>query len=255
MPGHDVGPWLFRVPADAVEEIAVMRLQVGPAALLRDRLVFRTVQLPANRVADDQHPLGAVERGTVLVSLLHVRRPDPLLEDELLAHPRLALDRVFKDRVLRVRPLLVVIEEVLAAQACRPAWVCRRAQAPDRDVDVVYAVVADIPAAKVLEPPPPAGEHVLPVRDERGRAAPGVIIQARRRILRLDLADVRAELAVPGLGDHDLADLTAPDPLHGLDHRGGPRGCCATSASRHRHACPRRGPGWRRGSASGRGWR
>ena len=56
---------------------------------------------------------------------------------------------VLADDVLRVRPLLVVVEEVLAAQRRDAVRQRVEAQAPDADVDVVDAVVADVAGAVV----------------------------------------------------------------------------------------------------------
>src|SRR5690349_7570708 len=126
--------------------------QIDATGTFGQQLVPGSVQLPADGVANDQHPFGAIKCGPVLVAFLHIRRPDPLFEDELL---RLAasLRRIFEYRVLSVAKLLVVIEERLAAQAGRLRGMRRDAQAPTGDIDVMDAIVADVSTAKVVPPP------------------------------------------------------------------------------------------------------
>src|SRR5262249_61668313 len=74
-----------RALRDRVDEVLVVARQIDLAGHLLQRLVPLAVELPPDAVADDEHPLRAVERGPVLVALLHIPAPDPLLEDELPA--------------------------------------------------------------------------------------------------------------------------------------------------------------------------
>src|SRR5262245_5189618 len=98
-----------------------MARQIDLALLLLQQLrPRRAVQPPPIRMTQDHEPLRAVERRPVLVVLLEVRRPDALLEDELLL---LAAEVVLEDGDLGVRPLLVVVEEILAADAADGAGV------------------------------------------------------------------------------------------------------------------------------------
>src|SRR5262245_2994421 len=102
--------------ADAVEEVLMMRGQIGPAAgELLQRRVLRAERLPC-AFAEDHVALRAVERDAVLVALLHVRGPVPLLVDELSFVADRAVAGVVEDAVLVVRKLLVVVEEELAAE-------------------------------------------------------------------------------------------------------------------------------------------
>jgi hypothetical protein len=130
--------------------------------------------------------------------------------------PRLPLDRVLDDRVLRVGELLVVVEEILAPQAGDALRVRGDAQPPQRDVDVVDAVVADVAAAEVIPPSPDARQQVGAVRYGRRRTKPEIEIQMLGWVGRFLLADRAAQLAVPGLGDEYLADLALADAYHGF---------------------------------------
>src|SRR5262249_19840050 len=115
-PGLDVGVELLLLAPNAVKKVLMVRGQVRTSGLLGNQGVSRTVDLPPDRMPDDRHPLRAVEGRTVFVSLLDIRRPDPLLENELLFH-RFAGNRILEDRILRIGKLLVVVEEVLAPKA------------------------------------------------------------------------------------------------------------------------------------------
>src|SRR5690606_26295424 len=84
MSGHGIRIWITRIAANAVEEVLVMRRDVGTSRTFRNKLVPLGVQFPAHGMPDDKHPLRAVERGAVLVAFLCIWRPDALLEDELL---------------------------------------------------------------------------------------------------------------------------------------------------------------------------
>src|SRR5262245_18639417 len=103
--------------ADAVEEVLMMRLQVRAAGSLLSRRVFHAKDLPAASFAENHVTLGAVEGIPVLVTFLHVGRPDPLFEDELLRTSILAVARIFEDHGLRVGELLIVVKEVIPADS------------------------------------------------------------------------------------------------------------------------------------------
>src|SRR5206468_1239634 len=126
------------------QEIRVVGHKVGRAGLCGNQLVARAVQLPAFRVTNNQHAVGAVKGRAVFITFLHVRRPDALLEDELLLLARFALDWILEDGALRVRKLLVVVEEVLAAEARDGTRMDRDAESPAGDVDIMDAVVPDV---------------------------------------------------------------------------------------------------------------
>src|SRR5688572_26609492 len=125
---------------DALEKIAMMRWPIWFAAHFITRLVARAEQLPAVPFAENEHPLGAIERIAVLVTFLHVGRPDALLKDQLLL--RFAFTGVFEDDRLRIGKLLVVIEEILSTNRRDSAWMSFDSKSPAPDVEVVHAVVA-----------------------------------------------------------------------------------------------------------------
>jgi len=116
MPFLHVGVGSFAAP-DALDEVGMVGDEVRRTAPFLSWLVPRAKDLEADAVAEDQHPLGAIEGGSVLISFLHVRRPIPLLENELPLAGGFAVAGPFEDAVLRVRELLVVVEEELATEA------------------------------------------------------------------------------------------------------------------------------------------
>ena len=133
----------------------MVRRQIDAAGLLGDELSFADpVELPADAMADDEHALGAVKGDAVLVSFLHVRRPDALFEDKPASSA--FLDVVFADGILGVGQLLVVVEEVLAAQAGDSVRVAGDSKSPEGDIDIMNAVVANVAAAEVVPPTPDA---------------------------------------------------------------------------------------------------
>src|SRR5262245_56236545 len=81
-----------------------------------------------------------------------------------------------------------------------------RAEAPQRVVELVDAVVAEVAAAEVRPPMPIVAESVFLKGHPLGRADPGVVIDAGRRRAGLAVADVFALLPVPGFGNEDVAD-------------------------------------------------
>src|SRR5690606_32807920 len=150
-----------------------------------------------------------VEGVAVLVALLEVGRPDALLEDELPGLRRLAGAEVLLDDGLSVAELLVVVDEILAAQGRHRGGVCGEAQSPAGDVDVVDAIVADVTTAEVIPPAPDAGQHVGAVGNLGSRPEPEVEVEGGGGPAGFGLANVPPLLTVPGLGYQHLAN----DPL------------------------------------------
>ena len=86
---------------------------------------------------------------------------------------------VVADDVLRIGPFLIVVEEVLAAQRRDPVGESVEAHAPDADVDVVDAVVADVARAVIAEEAP-VTVHAIGVERRLGRGAePEVVVDVR----------------------------------------------------------------------------
>ena len=103
---------------DAVPKVGVMGGEVRAAAGgFFDQLVARAVEFVAPDLAEDHHPVGAVVGVAVLEAFLHVGRPDALLKDQLLGTSRFGGSGVLEGDVLRVGPLLVVIEVALRAES------------------------------------------------------------------------------------------------------------------------------------------
>src|SRR5687767_14552368 len=79
----DVGVWPLAT-LDALQKVPVVRPAIGPPAHFLAWLVARPKQFPPFRLPQHEHPLGPVERIAVLVTFLDVRRPNTLLENQLL---------------------------------------------------------------------------------------------------------------------------------------------------------------------------
>src|SRR5688572_21591038 len=109
-------------------------------------------------MAHDKHPVRPIPGAAVFIAFLNVRRPDPLLVGEHLRLAGRARAGILEDRVLRVRPLLVVIEEALAPEAGDPARMGVDAEAPERDIDVMHAVIPRVARSEMVPPAPDAGE-------------------------------------------------------------------------------------------------
>src|SRR5690349_18171243 len=103
-----------------------MRRAIRFAGHFLARFVARAKQLPAAALAENQHSFGAVKGIPVFVTFLHVRRPDALLEDELLF--TLAFAVIFEDDVLRVGKLLLIVEEKFSAKRGHSRRMCLDAQ-------------------------------------------------------------------------------------------------------------------------------
>ena len=113
MPFTDAGVKLLLIATYAIEEVRVMRRQRDRALPLGDEFHFGAVQPPSGCVTEDQHSVGSVEGCTVIVTFLRMRRPDPLLEDQLfLASLRITLDGILEGRILGIRELLIVIKKI-----------------------------------------------------------------------------------------------------------------------------------------------
>ena len=257
-----------------------MGRQVGRAGPLGDQLVPRAVQLPADRVADDQHPLGAVEGGAVLVAFLHVGRPDPLLEDELLPCPRLPSPGYSKTAYCvsgncwssskKYLPPRQATRARDASSTPRPQQATSMSWTPSLPMSPVpksyhqrqmpgsrFGWYGTIGAGPTQRSKSRSGGGVARLRlaDRcRGAGCSTPWRRARRRSRPsadpLDrFADVGRAAALRA-DLHDACRVRAPPrPSAGL------RGCCGSRASRRRRACRRRRPGSRPGRASGRAWR
>src|SRR5258705_9603944 len=97
----------------------------GDADFAAGRLAHRVLwadDLIAAVFAEQHHPLRAVKRVAVLKTFLEIRRPDPLLENELPLVAGLAVAGPLENAILRVGELLIVVEEKLAAQGGDRRW-------------------------------------------------------------------------------------------------------------------------------------
>lgn len=111
-------------------------------------------------MTEDQHALRAVECRTVFVAFLHVRRPDSLFKNHLFAAPRFVCEGVLANRILRVRKLLIIVKIVFLTEARHAAWMRINTKSPQRDVDIVNTVIANVATAKVIPPPPDTGQQI-----------------------------------------------------------------------------------------------
>ena len=108
---------------DAVEEVPVVSFTAVVSLALLEELVLRAEKLPAATLAEQHHPIRAVERVAVLEPLLHVGRPDALFKDELPLVADLTVAGIFVDDVLRVG----------GTADRRRKSICRRVPRPWRD--------------------------------------------------------------------------------------------------------------------------
>src|SRR5687768_892562 len=100
--------------SNAVQEIVMMGNQVGRARIHGfDQLVAWAVNLEATALAENEHSFSSIKRISVLKPLLHVRRPNALLKNQLPFLRERICRRIFIDHVLGIRPLLVVVKEIL----------------------------------------------------------------------------------------------------------------------------------------------
>jgi len=165
--------------ADAVEEVGGVGV-IGELSFDRfEGLVAGPDDLAAGFLAEEHDALSAVEGVAVFGAFLEVGGPDALLVNELFLF---AVQIVLEADVLGVGELLVVVEEVFASERRDAVGVCFDAEPPAGDVDVVDAVVADVAAAKVVEPAPQRRQEVALVGDHGCWADPEVVIEVGRGV-------------------------------------------------------------------------
>ncbi len=141
--------------ADRIEEVLMMSDQVSAARPFGQQFSLRPKQSPADRMPHDQNAFGPVERGSVFVTFLHVRRPDSLFKNKLLASSlRRPIDIVLTDRILRVRELLIIIKVVLTTKAGDSIGMSLNSEPPQSHIDIVNAIITSIAAAEVIPPSP-----------------------------------------------------------------------------------------------------
>ena len=173
MSDGDVGVEHCTAP-DGGKEVVVMSHQIGLSCAFGKQFVSWPVQPPANGMAANQHTLRSIKCRSVLIPVLCIRRPDSLFEDQLLPFA-VAVDREFELSVLCVGELLVVVEEILSTKTGDSFGMTVRIQTPQRHVNVVNAIVADISAAEVVPPSPDTVQQILLIWETRawGPAMPG----------------------------------------------------------------------------------
>ena len=141
--------------ADRIEEVLMMSDQVSAARPFGQKFSLWTKQPPADRMPHDQNAFGPVERGSVFITFLHVRRPDSLFKNELLAASlRRPIEIVLADRVLGVRELLIVIKVVFTAETGDSIGMSLNSEPPQSHIDIVNAIITSIAAAEVIPPTP-----------------------------------------------------------------------------------------------------
>ena len=199
---------------DEVVEVAPAELVVRPFRSTH-RLVVAVDDQQLAALAEHHAALGAEELDAGVAVVRIILRPEPHLEHEL-PRDRLAVAGKVPDAGGRVGKLLVVVEEILAADRGDLGRQRVDAEAPAGVVDFVGAVVADVAGAEVVPPVPIAVETIRLERDDLGRADPEVVVDAGRHRARLAVADVLAALDVPGLGHEHVADDAFAELLDGV---------------------------------------
>src|SRR5262249_43254541 len=102
---------------------------------------------------------------------------------------RLTIAGPLERYLLRVGELLIVVEEILAAEGRYSRRMRGHAQAPYREVDLVDAVVSHIAAPEVVPPVPFVMKTIRLKRHPLGWADPRVVINLSRRARGLCVAD------------------------------------------------------------------
>ena len=91
-------------------------------------------------------------------------------------------------------------------------------QPPQRDVDIVHAVISDITTAKVVPPAPHAVQQIGTPRHDRCRTKPRVKIQGLGWCSRLGFSNRATTLAVPCFRDEHFTDLAVSDMADTIFH-------------------------------------
>src|SRR5689334_6292315 len=118
----------------------------------------------------------------------------------------LPVPRILKGHVLRIRKLLIVVEDELSSQRRDRRGMRVDSQSPHADIDIVHAVVPHVAATELIPPAPNARQQVRLIRTHRRGAEPGIVVQLSWWIGRLGMTNRSAALAVPDLCYQDVAD-------------------------------------------------
>src|SRR3989442_9381652 len=185
--------------------VAAGRERVG--ARWGDRFLHHLVGEIVHRVAvlvEDDAPRGALDDGAAGAVLRRER-----IAAQALPHDDL-LPRELEAGFLRVRELPVVVEVVAAADRGDADGVVHP-EGPPADIDLVRAVVADLPRAPAPKPVPVVVDDVVAVRRARRRALPQLVIEPGRDRGRLAAADSGSPLGGPGAGGKGAAPEAPPE--------------------------------------------
>src|SRR5437773_7319023 len=91
------------------------------------------------------------------------------------------------------------------------------AQEPAGNVHLVNALISQIAVSGVPNPMPIVMEAFAHERFHRGRAAPEIVVDARRDWLRtIDLADARTALVAKAARDENFAEVAGLNPFNGF---------------------------------------
>ena len=160
MADFDVCVRLFAF-TDAREKVEMMPPKIGAAAAFLHEPVAFPIHFPPLLFAQHHHPFRAVEHIPILHALLLVWRPDAHLKNQLF-RPAIFIRRILEKAVLRVRPLHVVVKNILAAHGANLGGMRIHSQAPAGEVNVVHAIIAHVARAKIMPPTPNTVQHVGP---------------------------------------------------------------------------------------------
>ena len=197
--------------ADGLDEVLVMARPFRQAELL-DPLAAPVVGPAARQIAALAIDDDAVADAAIMIHLRIAFDPGQIAQLEEDRH-RL----IVEVHDLRVRRLAVVDVTEAPAQTDDPGRQLVLADDPAADVDVVDAVVAEVPVAGRPEPVPIVMQVLAHQRGHRRRAAPEVVIdRLGHRLGAVDLADALPQPVDEAAHEPHLAEVALVDVVDRL---------------------------------------
>ena len=138
---------------------------------------------------------------------------------------------VLKCQLLRIRKLLIVVEEIFASRSGNQSRVSFDAEPPQGVVKFVDAVISQVAATEVVPPVPVVMKAIRLKRHEFGGTYPCIVVHILRRRRRLLVTDIISQLPVPAFRNQYVAYQPIVEHLDRLLYRCvGSRLCAMTTA-------------------------
>ena len=221
--------------AHRVEEVAHVRAVAGVAAAFLHDFACGVEGFP--RSVGHEYPAVLAVDGSAFAGAKELRLGP---QAHLVLEYRVG---IFVGDELRVRPLLVVFEEELAAGATHRVGQRVQSHHVAAVINAMHAVVAEVAGAVVKHPTPRTLNDALVVSPFRRGALPDVVIEARRRLTVGDQFDRPGMFRLPRFAGHHLAQPAAlhefprlAQPRRAADLRAHLHHALAFASGRHRHA-------------------